>query len=47
MILMKQRNINDTQAYQLIRKTAMDQQRKVADIAERIIDTAELLGDIV
>jgi response regulator NasT len=45
-ILMKQRNIDDTQAYQLIRKTAMDQQRKVVDIAERIIDAAELLGGI-
>lgn len=43
-ILMKQRGIDDTQAYQLIRKTAMDQQRKVVDIAERIIDAAELLG---
>ena len=46
MILMKQRNINDAEAYQLIRKTAMDQQRKVVDIAERIIDAAELLGGI-
>jgi response regulator NasT len=45
-ILMKQHNIDDKRAYQLIRKTAMDQQRKVVDIAERIIDAAELLGVI-
>lgn len=45
-ILMKQRDIDDKAAYQLIRKTAMDQRCKVEDIAERIIDAAELLGGI-
>ena len=45
-ILMKQRNIDDTQAYKLIRKTAMDQQCTVIAIAERIIDAAELFGEI-
>lgn len=46
-ILMKQRSIDDKEAYQIIRKTAMDQQRKVVDIAERIIDAAELIGGVV
>lgn len=45
-ILMKQRNIDDTQAYQLIRKTAMDQQCTVIAIAERVIDAAELFAEI-
>lgn len=45
-ILMKHRNIDDTQAYRLLRKTAMDQQRKVVDIAERIIDAAQLFDEI-
>jgi two-component system, response regulator / RNA-binding antiterminator len=45
-ILMKQRNIDDKEAYKLIRKTAMDQRHKVEEIAERIIDAAELLGGI-
>ena len=45
-ILMKQRGIDDKEAYKLIRKTAMDQRKKVDDIAERIIDAAELLGGI-
>lgn len=43
-ILMKQRGINEDQAYQAIRKTAMDQKRKMEDIAQSIIQAAELLG---
>ena len=43
-ILMKQRGIDETEAYAFMRKTAMDQQRKIIDIAQRVIDAAELLG---
>ena len=46
-ILMKQRDIDDKQAYQLIRKTAMDQRCKVDEIAEQINKAAELLGGII
>ena len=43
-ILMKQRGIDEAEAYAFMRRTAMDQQRKVIDIAQRVIDAAELLG---
>lgn len=43
-ILMKQRGIDEEQAYQFIRKNAMDQKLKVAELADRIIAAAELLG---
>lgn len=43
-ILMQQRGINENQAYQLMRKTAMDQKRKIEEIARDINKAAELLG---
>jgi len=43
-ILMKQRGIDETEAYQLIRKNAMDQKLKITELADRIIAAAELLG---
>lgn len=43
-ILMKQRGWDETQAYQFIRKTAMDQKLKIEGVADRVIAAAELLG---
>lgn len=43
-ILMKQRGIDEEQAYQFIRKNAMDQKLKLTEVADRIIEAAELLG---
>ncbi len=42
-ILMKQKTIDEAEAYSLIRKTAMNKERKMADIARSIITAAELL----
>ena len=44
-IVMKQRGVDEPAAYRLIRKTAMDQNRRVIDIAKSIISAADLLGD--
>ena len=43
-ILMKARRINEDEAYALIRKAAMDQGRKVADVAEALVMAAGLLS---
>jgi response regulator NasT len=42
-ILMKARNISEEQAYALMRKTAMNENKKISEIAQSIITTAELL----
>lgn len=42
-ILMKARSIDEEAAYALLRKTAMDQKRKVADIAQQLVMAAGLL----
>jgi response regulator NasT len=42
-ILMKARGIDEEAAYVLLRKTAMDQKRKVADIAQQLVMAAGLL----
>ncbi|MBQ2263078.1 MAG: ANTAR domain-containing protein [Loktanella sp.] len=42
-ILMKARGIDEEQAYALLRKTAMDQNRRVADIAQQLVMAAGLL----
>ena len=42
-ILIKARGISEEEAYALLRKTAMDQGRKVADVANALISTADLL----
>lgn len=43
-LLMKAHNINEDQAYALLRKAAMDQGRKVVDVAAALVTAAELLG---
>ena len=42
-ILMRARGIGEEEAYGLIRKTAMDQGRKVADVAQALVTAADLL----
>lgn len=42
-ILMKARGIEEAEAYALLRKTAMDQKRRVADIAQQLVMAAGLL----
>ncbi|NQW02145.1 MAG: ANTAR domain-containing protein [Rhodospirillales bacterium] len=44
-ILMQARNLSEEDAYKLLRKTAMDQNRKVARVAESLVLTAGLLKD--
>ncbi|WP_028997527.1 ANTAR domain-containing response regulator [Azohydromonas australica] len=43
-LLMKRQGIDEAQAYARLRKTAMDKGLKVAEVAQRIIDVADLLG---
>jgi response regulator NasT len=43
-ILMKSRGLSEEAAYALLRKTAMSQNRKIADIAQSLITAAGLLG---
>ncbi|MCB2115583.1 MAG: ANTAR domain-containing protein [Rhodobacteraceae bacterium] len=42
-LVMKARGIGEDEAYALLRKTAMDQGRKVADVAEALVIAAGLL----
>ena len=42
-ILMKAKNLTEEQAYALLRKTAMNENKKIADIAQSIVTAAELL----
>lgn len=42
-ILMRAKGLGEDQAYALLRKTAMDQGRKVADVAHALVMAAELL----
>jgi two-component system, response regulator / RNA-binding antiterminator len=42
-ILMKQRSLSEEDAYALLRKTAMNQNRRIADIAQSLITAAGLL----
>lgn len=42
-ILMKQRGLPEDEAYALLRKTAMNQNRKIADIARSLVTAADLL----
>jgi response regulator NasT len=42
--LIKARGIDEDAAYALLRKTAMDQGRRVADVAEALVTAAGLLG---
>ncbi|SFB74688.1 ANTAR domain-containing response regulator [Tropicimonas isoalkanivorans] len=43
-LLMKARGVDEDAAYALLRKTAMDQGRKVVDVAEALVTTAGLLS---
>ncbi|HET7715479.1 MAG TPA: ANTAR domain-containing protein [Bauldia sp.] len=42
-ILMKTRNISEEEAYALLRKTAMNESRRVADVAAGLVMAAQLL----
>ncbi|WP_010141569.1 ANTAR domain-containing response regulator [Oceanicola sp. S124] len=43
-LLMKARGMGEDEAYALLRKTAMDQNRRVADVAQALVTAAGLLG---
>jgi response regulator NasT len=42
-LLMKAKGLNEEQAYALMRKTAMNENKKIADIAQSIVMAADLL----
>lgn len=44
-ILMKSRGLSEAEAYALLRKTAMNQNRKISDIAQSLVTAAGLLGE--
>ena len=41
-ILMKAKNLSEEQAYTLLRKTAMNENRKIAEVAQSVVTAAEL-----
>lgn len=43
-ILMQQKGIAEEDAFQLMRKLAMDRNRKLLDVAQQIIDVTDMLG---
>jgi len=43
-LVMKSRGLGEDAAYAFLRKTAMDRSLKLAELAQRIIDAAELMG---
>ena len=43
-MLMKSRNLSEEAAYSALRKAAMDRNLKLVDVAQRIVDAADLLG---
>ncbi|UMA66227.1 ANTAR domain-containing protein [Roseivivax marinus] len=43
-MIMRSRGIGEDEAYALLRKSAMDQGRRVADVAEALVTAAGLLG---
>ncbi len=43
-IVMRQRGLNEEDAYQVMRKTAMDRNIRMADLAKTLIDATEILG---
>jgi response regulator NasT len=43
-ILMKSKDLDEDTAYGLLRKTAMNQHKRIADVARAIITAAEVLG---
>jgi response regulator NasT len=42
-ILMKMKNISEEDAYALLRRTAMNENRKIAEVAQSVVTAAELL----
>ncbi len=44
-ILMKAKGISEDEAYALLRKTAMNQNRKIVDVAETLVLAADMMGD--
>jgi response regulator NasT len=42
-ILMQAKGLSEEQAYALLRKTAMNEKRKIADVAQAVVTAAELL----
>lgn len=42
-LLMRARDLSEDEAYSLLRRTAMDQNRKVADVAKALVTAADLL----
>jgi response regulator NasT len=40
---MKTKNLSEESAYALLRKTAMDEQKRIADVAQAVITTVGLL----
>jgi response regulator NasT len=40
---MKMKNISEADAYAMLRKTAMNENKKIAEVAEAVITAAELL----
>ena len=42
-IIMRQRNISEDAAYQLLRKLAMDRNRRIGEVADEVIAAAEVL----
>ncbi|MGB1219971.1 MAG: ANTAR domain-containing response regulator [Alcanivoracaceae bacterium] len=43
-ILMKRKKLDEEQAYQMLRKLAMNKGKRLADVAAELIDMVELLG---
>jgi response regulator NasT len=43
-LLMKRQGLAEDEAYALLRKTAMDKGLKLAELAQRLVDAADLLG---
>ena len=43
-LLMQRQSLTEQQAYEKLRKTAMDKGLRVADVAQRMLDVADLLG---
>jgi two-component system, response regulator / RNA-binding antiterminator len=43
-LLMQRQGLSEQQAYDKLRKTAMDKGLKLADVAQRMLDVADLLG---
>jgi len=43
-LLMQRQGLTEPQAYEKLRKTAMDKGLKVSDVAQRILDVSDLLG---